>query len=316
MADSMWIRVPVAMKAKVTEDLKLKIIGDLQNTIKQMEADLNQFDFQAKQVMNQAANDLSAAPRLREQIEVERRKRTDAKAEAEEQLKQAQNLQLGAEIGYGTPLERMVEVKVGDNLQALMGAEILTEDGKIIVNGRRKDHRFPYVRNAMQKVVLGQIVAPHGVRGDLRIMPLTSNTQLFMDMDYLLLPDERRLQIVKARPHKNIMLVTVKEVTSIEEAEMLRGQKVSVYREDMPELPEGRYYVGDLIGLPVLDEEGGQIGVFKDVLQTGSRDVYVIQPPEGKDILVANIPENIREIDLPNRRIIVRLPEWDEEEIR
>ncbi|MEE3397429.1 MAG: ribosome maturation factor RimM, partial [Succiniclasticum sp.] len=103
----------------------------------------------------------------------------------------------------------------------------------------------------MQKVVLGQIVAPHGVRGDLRIMPLTSNTQLFMDMDYLLLPDERRLQIVKARPHKNIMLVTVKEVTSIEEAEMLRGQKVSVYREDMPELPEGRYYVGDLIGLPV-----------------------------------------------------------------
>ena len=168
----------------------------------------------------------------------------------------------------------------------------------------------------MNKVVLGQIVAPHGVRGDLRIMPLTSNLQLFMDMDYLLLPDDRQLHIVKARPHKNIMLVTVKEIASIEEAEALRGQKVSVYREDMPELPEGRYYVGDLIGLPVLDEGGSRIGTFKDVLQTGSKDVYVIQPPEGKDILVANIPENIREIDLPNRRIIVRLPEWDEEEIR
>lgn len=168
----------------------------------------------------------------------------------------------------------------------------------------------------MEKVVLGQIVAPHGVRGDLRIMPLTSNVQLFMDMDYLLLPDDRRLQIVKARPHKNIILVSVKEVTSIEEAEALRGQKVSVYREDMPELPEGRYYVGDLIGLPVLDEDSNRIGTFKDVLQTGSKDVYVIQPTEGKDILVANIPENIREIDLPNQRIIVRLPEWDEEEIR
>ena len=165
----------------------------------------------------------------------------------------------------------------------------------------------------MEKVVLGQIVAPHGVRGDLRIMPLTSNTQLFSDMDYLLLPDDRRLHIVKARPHKNIMLVTVKEVASIEEAEALRGQKVSVYREDMPELPEGRYYVGDLIGLPVLDEQGSRIGTFKDVLPTGSKDVYVIQPPEGKDILVANIPDNIREIDLKNGRIIVRLPEWDEE---
>ena len=165
----------------------------------------------------------------------------------------------------------------------------------------------------MEKVVLGQIVAPHGVRGDLRIMPLTSNTQLFSDMDYLLLPDDRRLHIVKARPHKNIMLVTVKEVASIEEAEALRGQKVSVYREDMPELPEGRYYVGDLIGLPVLDEQGNRIGTFKDVLPTGSKDVYVIQPPEGTDILVANIPENIREIDLKSGRIIVRLPEWDEE---
>lgn len=131
MADSMFVRVPVAIKAKVTEDLKLKIIGDLQNTIQQMQMDLDQFDFQAKQVMNQAANDLSAAPRLREQIEMERKKRADAKAEAEENLKRAQELQLGAEVGHGT-LERTVEVKVGDDLQALMGAEILTEDGKII----------------------------------------------------------------------------------------------------------------------------------------------------------------------------------------
>lgn len=131
MADSMFVRVPVAIKAKVTEDLKLKIIGDLQNTIKQMQMDLDQFDFQAKQVMNQAANDLSAAPRLREQIEVERKKRIDAKTEAEENLKRAQELQLGAEVGHGT-LERTVEVKLGDDLQALMGAEILTEDGKII----------------------------------------------------------------------------------------------------------------------------------------------------------------------------------------
>lgn len=59
------------------------------------------------------------------------KKRTDAKEDAEAQLKRAQELQIGAEIGHGT-LERTVEVKVGDNLEALMGAEILTEDGKII----------------------------------------------------------------------------------------------------------------------------------------------------------------------------------------
>lgn len=129
--DKMFVRVPVAVKAKVTEDLKLKIIGDLQNTIKQMEMDLEQFEFQAKKVLHQAASDLSALPALREQIEVERNKRVSAKAEVEAKLKRAEDLAIGAEIGHGT-LERTVEITIGTNIDALMGAEIVTEDGKVI----------------------------------------------------------------------------------------------------------------------------------------------------------------------------------------
>ena len=129
--DKMFVRVPVAVKAKVTEDLKLKIIGDLQNTIKQMEFDLEQFEFQAKKALHQAASDLSVLPALREQIEVERNKRVSAKAEAEAKLKRAEDLAIGAEIGHGT-LERTVEITIGTNIDALMGAEIVTEDGKVI----------------------------------------------------------------------------------------------------------------------------------------------------------------------------------------
>mgnify|MGYP003422978975 FL=1 len=129
--DKMFVRVPVAVKAKVTEDLKLKIIGDLQNTIKQMELDLEQFEFQAKKALHQAASDLSVLPALREQIEVERNKRVSAKAEAEAKLKRAEDLAIGAEIGHGT-LERTVEITIGTNIDALMGAEIVTEGGKVI----------------------------------------------------------------------------------------------------------------------------------------------------------------------------------------
>ena len=129
--DKMFVRVPVAVKAKVTEDLKLKIIGDLQNTIKQMELDLEQFEFQAKKALHQAASDLSVLPALREQIEVERNKRVSAKAEAEAKLNRAEDLAIGAEIGHGT-LERTVEITIGTNIDALMGAEIVTEDGKVI----------------------------------------------------------------------------------------------------------------------------------------------------------------------------------------
>ena len=129
--DKMIVRVPVAVKAKVTEDLKLKIVGDLQNTIKNMELDLEHFEFQAKKALHQAASDLSVLPALREQIDIERNKRTAAKQEAEAKLKRAEALELGAEIGHGT-LERTVEITVGTNIDTLMGAEILTEDGKVI----------------------------------------------------------------------------------------------------------------------------------------------------------------------------------------
>ena len=119
------------LKAKVTEDLKLKIIGDVQNTIKTINLDIEHFEFQAKKALSQAASDLSVLPPLREQIEMERNKINAAKAEAEDKLKRAEALEIGAEIGHGT-LERTVEITIGTDIDALMGAEILTEDGKII----------------------------------------------------------------------------------------------------------------------------------------------------------------------------------------
>ncbi|MCD8199032.1 MAG: YlqD family protein [Phascolarctobacterium sp.] len=129
--DKMLIRVPVTIKAKVTEDLKLKLIDDLKNTIKQIDLDIEQFEFQAKKALHQAANDLSVLPALREQIDIERNKRLAAKNEAQDKLKRAEALEMGAEIGHGT-LERTVEVTIGSDIEELMGAEILTEDGKVI----------------------------------------------------------------------------------------------------------------------------------------------------------------------------------------
>ena len=126
--DKMFVRVPVAVKAKVTEDLKMKIIGDVQDTIKKMDLELEHFEFQAKKALAQAAGDLSVLPALRSQIDAERSKR---QAEAEARLKRAEALEIGAEIGHGT-LERTVEIGIGTDLDALARAEILTEDGKII----------------------------------------------------------------------------------------------------------------------------------------------------------------------------------------
>ncbi len=80
--------------------------------------------------------------------------------------------------------------------------------------------------------------------------------------------------------------------------------------EDLPQLEEGEYYVADLIGLPVFDAAGTQLGALKEVLSTGSNDVYVIAVPEGKDVLVPALKKHVKEINLQDRRIVVELPEW------
>lgn len=129
--DSMFVRVPVAIKAKVTEDTKLKIIADLEETIKNMQMELEGFEFEARKALNSAAGDLSQLPQLRQQIEMRKAQMVQEKDAAEAKLERARKLELGSEIGHGT-LERTVEIKVGTDLDALMGAEIVTEDGKVI----------------------------------------------------------------------------------------------------------------------------------------------------------------------------------------
>lgn len=163
------------------------------------------------------------------------------------------------------------------------------------------------------QIVIGKIVAPHGVRGDIRILPLTEKPEQFLDLEYLLLHDGRKLTVKHARFHKRMVLVSTEEIKTMNEAELLRDQEVLIKAEDLPELEEGQFYVADLIGLPVFDEEGKQIGTFKDSLSTGSNDVYVITVPGEKDILLPALKIYVKEINLVEKRMVVTLPEWVDE---
>lgn len=91
-------------------------------------------------------------------------------------------------------------------------------------------------------------------------------------------------------------------------------KKILIRAEDLPPLEEGRFYVADLIGLPVFNEQGEQLGTFKDSLSTGSNDVYVIAVPEGKDLLIPALKIYVKEINLAEKRIVVNVPEWIDEE--
>ena len=165
-----------------------------------------------------------------------------------------------------------------------------------------------------REIVIGKIVAPHGVRGDIRILPLTDKPEQFLDLEYLLLPGGKKLTIKSARFHKRMVLITTKEITDMNQAELLRDKEVSIYAEDLPELEEEEYYVADLIGLPVYDEEGNKIGTFKDSLQTGSNDVYLVTAPGKKDVLIPALKEYVKLISPAEGKIVVKMPQWVDEE--
>ena len=129
--EEMTVRVPVAIKSKVTEGLKAKLIADLQQRLDLVEQDLQQIEFQAKRLLSEQAKiDAQGLIQLRQQIEEEKQKRLNFKADVAAKLKDAEKLELGSEISQGT-MEQTITVKVGDDLDALMGSEILLEDGKL-----------------------------------------------------------------------------------------------------------------------------------------------------------------------------------------
>lgn len=129
---SMMVKMPVNVKAKVTEKLKHELIADLNTNLKSVDYELEQIEHQGKRMLaEQAKQNAQAIPALREQIEIERNKRLEAKNELQTKIAETEKLEVGAEILRGS-IERMYELKVGDNLDEIIGAEILLEDGKVI----------------------------------------------------------------------------------------------------------------------------------------------------------------------------------------
>ncbi|VBB05645.1 ylqd protein [Lucifera butyrica] len=130
--DSMTLKCPVTIKAKVTEELKKHLAAEIQEAIKKADMELQQIEFHGKRLLTeQARQDAQGLTALRQQIDAEKQKRLDFKNHMLEKLKETAQLEIGAEIVQGT-MERLITVSVGDDLQKLMGMEILLEDGKIL----------------------------------------------------------------------------------------------------------------------------------------------------------------------------------------
>ena len=156
-------------------------------------------------------------------------------------------------------------------------------------------------------IEIGKIVNTHALRGEVKIQPWCDDPTVF-DVLPLLIIDGKEYEIERNRLHKNCQIVKLDGVDSIEEAEKMRNKTVSVYRCDVPK-DENKYFVADIIGLLVKDENGNKIGIVEDVIKTGSNDVYVLKDTFiSKPVLLPVIDSVILDTDIENGFIVASIP--------
>lgn len=152
----------------------------------------------------------------------------------------------------------------------------------------------------------GKIVGTHGIAGEMRLECWCNSPAFLSKFKKLYLDGGREELSVSCRPHKNIVLIKVKGVGSIEEADRYRGKLLYIDRDDAP-LSEGEHFVQDIIGLSVVDSETGKVyGTVKDVLKTGSNDVYEMKGEDGRLYYIPVIPDIIDRLDPKEEKVYIR----------
>ena len=157
---------------------------------------------------------------------------------------------------------------------------------------------------------LGQIVNTKGLKGEVKLNSFAEDNTIFERLPKVFLKNKQGIsekQIEKVSYHKNQVILKFKDCDSIEQAEILRNTYVLVKRADLGELPEGVFYIVDLIGLDVFTAEGDCLGKVDDIYSTGANDIYVIKNEMRKQKLLPGIPEVIQEINLEEHKITVHL---------
>jgi len=157
---------------------------------------------------------------------------------------------------------------------------------------------------------VGILCSTHGIHGEVKVLPTTDDKNRFTSLKQVILDtgkEQLALEVEQVKYFKQYAILKFKGIDTIDQIERYRGKDLLVTRENAIELEEGEYFITDLIGLKVISEEGEELGVLKDVLQTGANDVYVVERENAKDLLLPAIKQCILKTDLENKTITVHL---------
>lgn len=161
-------------------------------------------------------------------------------------------------------------------------------------------------------LAIGKLQRTHGVKGELVLDVLTDFPQRIKVGRQVFIGNQHKEYVIASvRPNGNTLLVGFEGLIDCDQASIVRNQLVYIRTEDAQVLPEGEFYHHEIEGMSVFDETGKLIGLISEVLITGANDVYVVASDSGDEILIPAIKSVVISIDRKERKMVVRLPEWE-----
>ncbi len=154
----------------------------------------------------------------------------------------------------------------------------------------------------------GKIVTTHGVAGEVRLQPWMDDAGELKGVGtlYLDAAGTGSVRILSARPHKNVVILKIEGVDTVDQAAAYRGRVLYVRRGDL-HLDPGQHFVQDLLGMRVVDADDGRLyGTLTDVFSTGANNVYQVTFPDGSEQYVPAIPQTVIETDVENEIMRIR----------
>lgn len=164
----------------------------------------------------------------------------------------------------------------------------------------------------MDLLEVGKIVNTHGLKGEVKVLTWTDSPEIFEKIKYVYVNRKdgmEKLTIKHVKYQKGNIIVKFAEINDVDVAVKYKEQILTAKREMLGDLPDGAYYIADLIGIEVYDEYDKKIGVLDNILQTGSNDVYEVKRDNNKPLLLPVIDDVILNVDLENKKITVHILE-------
>lgn len=163
--------------------------------------------------------------------------------------------------------------------------------------------------DGQELILVGFVVKPHGLHGEVKVKPVADLPSRFNNLKRAFMVPTKgkryKIAIEKTKPAKGTVIIKIKGINSISEAEAVVGNEVAILREECAELPPDTYYIFDLIGLQVVLSHGELIGTVEDVHAFPAQDILFVKSLDGREIMIPFVKDIVPEVSFSQKKIIV-----------